>query len=257
MKMKKKIALLPLMVFALSACSLPTSNEQPQENNQQQPEQQQTPQEAANDAAITILNNTTFFPEVGDEVDLSEYVTFDAGFGHTLSEYTFTSKDNTVISIEGYHATCLKRGYTAIAVSGPGINRKTEINFFVGSIAGTYKPDSARLRNMITFTVGETNTERMAEFQLNINQGTYKNNSVAAYSGSGSLFKNGTPFLTLTFEGAKPNSFAPISSYLSLFGINASNEITDSVYGLMSYDVEYGVSIKTVFMGDIIEFFAQ
>ena len=114
--MKRKIALLPLMVFALSACSLPTNNNTNQNQGENQP--QQTEEEAVNDAAVKILNNTAFFPEVGDEIDLNEYVTFDAGFGHTLSEYTFTSIDPTVISIENYHATCLKSGFTSIQVDG-------------------------------------------------------------------------------------------------------------------------------------------
>ena len=255
--MKRKLALLPLMVFALSACSLTTPNN---ENNQtnSNPNSGETQPSSPNDAAIKILNNTTFFPEVGDEVDLSKYISFDPGFGHTLSEYTFTSKDNTVISIDGYHAVCLKRGFTAIGVTGPGINRKTEINFYVGSIAGTYKPDSSRLKNLISFTIGEADAERICAFHLSIKEGTYKNNSLIPYEGNAEMFKNGTPFLTLHFEGDGPANFSSISSYLAVLGLDASNEITDSTYGLMSYDVGLNVvSIKVIFMGEVIEFLSE
>ena len=254
--MKKKLILLPLLAFTLSACGLTTNPGSENGNSTSETDGGVKP----NDVAIRLLSATAFFPEVGDEVDFNEYVTFDPGFGHTLSEYTFKSSDNTVLKIEGYHATCLKSGFATVELSGPGINRKTEIRFWVGSIAGTYKPDNRRLSSLINFTIGEVNSERMSDFTLTINEGTFRNETVKAYNGSGQLFKNGTPFLTLNFEGTRPANFSPISSYLSVLGVELDGDyaaITDSVYGLMSYDVELGVSIRTIFMGEIVEFFAE
>ena len=185
---------------------------------------------------------------------MKEFDAFDAGFGHTLSEYTFTSSDPTVISIENYHAACIKSGFATVEIAGPGINRRTFINFWVGSIAGTYKADNARLRNLITFTIGEVDENRMSDFTLSIREGTFRNNPISAYEGSGKMFKNGTPFLTLNFDGARPSNFAPVSQYLAKLGLDASQTVADDVYGLMSYDVEFGVSIRTIFMGEVIEF---
>ena len=241
-------------MLTLTACELPTNNGNQNQNNT--PTEPSTPEEKANDAAITILNNTAFFPEVGDEVDLSTYVTFDAGFGHTLSEYTFTSSDPTVISIENYHATCLKSGFTSIQVEGPGINRKTVINFLVGSIAGTYKPDLSRIHDKIQFTVGEVDENRMSDFTLSIQEGNFRssNQHFDAYEGSGKMFKNGTPFLTLRFDGQGPANFSPISQYLAKLGLSLDLDIAADVYGLMSYDVEFGVSIRTIFFGEVVEF---
>ena len=250
--MKKKIILLPLLAISLTACNFNFNSEDYSrvssiiENTSIEP----------NDVAIRILNAFTVFPEMGDEVDFSEYVDFDAGYEHTLGEYTFTSSNTSVIQIDGYHGSCVGNGYATVAVSGPGINQQTEMSFFVGSIAGTYKPDKKALENLITFTVGEVNEMRECYFTLSVKQGTFRNRQVKAYEGEGTLIKSGSPFLQLDFAEGENSGFSPIVDYLALLGIDTGGvEIETNAYGLLFYDIEYGVAIKTIFMDELVEFY--
>lgn len=252
--MKKRFALIALLTLALSACSGLNFNNENQNDSGDVQQSSLTP----NDIALNILNSATFFPEVGDSIDLNEYISFDSSFQHTISEYTFTSNNPAVLEINGLSAKCKAHGYAAIAVTGPGINRPTEITFWVGSVAGTYIPDSARLKNLVTFTIGEVDANRVSPVHLVVKEGTYsKNVKVNAFDGEGTMFKNGTPFLQIDFPNGGPSDFAPINSYLTALGVSGDLPIPDNTYGLLSYDTAYGLSIKTIFKGDMIEFFRQ
>ena len=243
----------------LTACDL--NSLLPSGGNNQPAESRESSSVDVKKLAFKVADFVSVFPEVGDELDMSDYVQYDAGTGYKLEDFTFESTKPDVISIANYKGQCLKEGYCGIKVGHPDLgDKKIEVGFWVGSIAGTYKPDNRRLSSLINFTIGEVNSERMSDFTLTINEGTFRNENVKAYNGSGQLFKNGTPFLTLNFEGTRPANFSPISSYLSVLGVELDGDyaaITDSVYGLMSYDVELGVSIRTIFMGEIVEFFAE
>lgn len=253
--MKKRFALIGLLTLALTACSgLNFNNNGNDQSNGPNQQTSLTP----NDVALNILNSATFFPEVGDKIDLNEYIQIDESFAHTINEYTFTSSNSNVIALNGLSAECKASGYAAIAITGPGINRPTEISFWVGSIAGTYVPDSVRLKDLIKITIGEVDAERKSSVHLEIKEGTYtKNVKIEAFDGVGSMYKNGTPFLQIDFPNGDPKDFAPISQYLSLLGVNADALVPSNTYGLLSYDIAYGLSIKTIFKGDMIEFFRQ
>lgn len=254
--MKKSIALLPLMLFAISACNLNSGSNSINNNTNNSQNGNTNTQIDVN----KVLSFVTLFPEVGDEVDLSDYINDDYGFGHTLSEYTFVSSDSSVIEITNYHAVCKKGGYATVTVSGPGLDQPAIVSFWTGSIAGEYKPYYPRsLSNKMTLTIGEPNEDRVSNFSLHINEFTYKNNSIAAYDGSGTMFKNGTPFVVFDFEGAKPANFSPISEYLSLLGLGSEvTDIADNVYGYLTYDFEMEtLNMKAVFCGSIIEFEVQ
>ena len=252
--MKKRYALLALLTLAISSCSGLNFNNSNQSNANGNEQSSLAP----NDIAINILNSATFFPEVGDSIDLNEYLTFDENFQHTISEYTFKSSNPAVLELNGLSAKCKSSGYAAVAITGPGINRPTEISFWVGSIAGTYLTDSVRLKNLITFTIGEVDANRNSSVHLEIKEGTYsKNVKINAFDGQGTMFKNGTPFLQIDFPNGGPSDFAPINSYLSALGVSGDLPIPDNTYGLLSYDTAYGLSIKTIFKGDMVEFFRQ
>ena len=259
--MKKKLILLPLLL-SLTACSgldlnsyLNNGNNNQNEQGSQRERTSLTP----NDVAIKVLNAISIFPEVGDSIDFSEYVTFDEDFNHAISEYTFTSSNPEVIKVEGYAASCLKQGYAAISLEGPGINQPTELSFYVGSIAGTYVPDSKQIADKISFTIGEINNaeERKANFNLTIQECAYKKSNLKAYEGSGSFLK-GSPFLALDFEGDnKPSGFKPVTDYLAYFGLDADLNIQSNVYGILSADPVWGVSIQTFLLDSSVVFYLQ
>lgn len=252
--MKKRFAAIALLTLALSACSgLNFSNNngsslEPLEQSSLNPE----------DVAYNIINAATFFPEVGDQISLDQYINLNEDIAKSVSEYTFTSSNSNIIEIVGYTATCKSSGYATVAVTGPGINRKAELSFWVGSIAGTYVPDSARLKSLVTLTIGEVDENKMSSVHLKVLEGNYSRDvKTNPFDGDGTMFKNGTPFLQIDFDNGKPKDFLPINRYLSALGLGADLPIPDNAYGLLSYDVAYGLSIRTIFKGDTIEFFRQ
>lgn len=255
LKMKKSIALLLLMLFAISACSLnPSSNNNGNNNNNNQPSNNNNGGEID---VNKILSLATIFPEVGDEVDLGDYINEDYGFGHTLSEYSFVSSDSSVIEINNYKAVCKASGYATVTVSGPEIETPAVVSFWTGSIAGEYKPYyPKKLSKRMTLEIGEVNEDRVSEFTLTISEFTYNTTPISAYEGHGTMFKNGTPFVVFDFDDVPPANFSPISDYLSLLGLDPSiSDLGSNIYGYLTYDFEMEtLNLKTVFCGSVIEF---
>ena len=253
--MKKRIVLLPLLVLALTACDGLNLNDligSNGGNNQQEASSRERSSVNPNDVAIKIADYVSVFPEVGDAVDLSEYIEFETGTDYKLSDFTFTSSDPSVIAIDSqlYKANCLKEGYTAITVSGKGIETPVPISFYVGSIAGNYVPDSRALSGVISLNIAQV--ENNYTFDLNVvnNGKLYNKREIDDYSGSGSLIKNISPFLPLDFEQASPTNFEPIANYLlDLIGNGAEQfkDLTNDVYCFMVADPDAGVLIKMRF----------
>ena len=210
-----------------------------------------------NDLAIKVANIVSVFPEVGDEVDMSEYITFNTGTNYKLGDFTFTSSNQQVIQIvDGYKASCIGQGYTAIAVSGPGLNTPVEISFYVGSIAGHYVPDSRALSGVISLDIVGSFTDGYT-FTLNVtsNGRQYNKRDIVNYDGSGTLIKNLSPFVPMQFNGEAPSSFEPIANYLlDLLSEDASQfkDVTEDVYGFMSAEPEEGILIKMRFNNTFI-----
>lgn len=258
--MKKKIILLPLLALALTACDLNSLMGGNNNNNNEPAESREKSSLSPNDIAIKVADLVSVFPEVGDELDMSDYVTFETGTAYKLEDFIFTSKNPDVISVSNYHARCLKQGYAAIAVSGPGLSTPVEISFFVGSIAGNYKPDSSALRDVISLNIVEGAEDY--SFSLNVAQSDRKFNKrdIVAYEGNGSLVKNISPFLPMEFEGAAPSSFEPVGNFLiDLIGDESLNEfkdLTDNVYGFMVADPSDGVILKMRFNESFIDLIA-
>lgn len=261
--MKKSIILLPLLLASLTACSsLDFGGNSQNGNNGGGNKASINP----NDVAVKILNAITVFPEIGDELDFNDYVNFDAGFGHTLSEYTFQSSDPSVISINGYHAKCEKKGFTSISVSGPGINQLTELSFYVGSIAGTYVPDTRALSDKVELEIKDAEGRGAYTFDLKIKEGgTYNKRDYSAAESTGTILKDITPLLNMNFEGGAPTSFAPVTDYLATFGLTTDllsqfgatdeiKQIAANVYGYMLGDPDTGVTIKMLFNGALVDF---
>ena len=198
--------------------------------------------------AVKLLNSVTFFPELNDDLDLSEYVELDPGFGYTLKDYTFSSSNDKVIRIENYHATCIGEGYAEVTIAGPKIPADASLSFYVGSIAGTYSARGERaIEGKFTIEIGEADpVSKESNVNVTILEGaSYNKTSIPAYQGTATYVKDRSPFLNLTFADEGPSGLVPISAYLSTFGVNAEDfDITTNIYGLMSYDEEYGLEIK-------------
>ena len=264
MSMKKKIVLLPLLVLALTACDGLNLNDLMGggNNNQQEAQSREKSSISPNDLAIKVADIVSVFPEVGDEVDMSEYVTFDTGTDYKLGDFTFTSSNQEVIQmVNGYHASCVGQGYTTIAVSGPGLSTPVEISFYVGSIAGHYVPDSKALSGVISldivgsFAAGYT-------FTLNVtdNGRQYNKRDIVSYNGGGTLIKNLSPFVPMDFDGEAPSSFEPIANYLfDLLGEDAAEfkDITNDVYGFMAADPACDLIFKMRFCNTFVKLVAE
>ena len=258
--MKKKIILLPLLALMLTACDL--SQLMPNGGGNNEPaESAERSSLSPNDIAIKVADFVSVFPEVGDELDMSDYISFDTGTNYRLEQFTFESTVPEVISVSNYHARCLKKGYASIKVSGPGLNRPVEISFYVGSIAGTYRMDSSSFRDAIKLEIIE-GTEGYS-FTLDVvnNGKKFNKRDIVDYNGGGSLLKNISPFLPMDFDGAAPSSFEPIGSFLiDLIGeqnLNQFKDLTDDVYGFMAADPTEGVIIKVRFNESFVDLIAQ
>lgn len=250
--MKKSLALLPLLLFAVTAC-----------NNSGPVVTPETPSGDSQPGGQTdidkLLSYVTLFPEVGDQIDLDEYATEEMD-GHSLSQYTFTSSDNNIIEIQGYKAVCKAGGYAKVTVEGPGLETPLTISFWTGSIAGEYKPYYPKsLKDKITLNIGAVNDERISEFSLHINEGSFRNTKFKEYDGAGTLFKNGSPFVVFEFDGAEPKNFSPISGYLTSLGLTGDIAgLADNVYGYLDYDFDTETLVlKTIFCGYVVEFEVQ
>ena len=262
--MKKRIILLPFLALMLSACDGLNLNDLlgSNGNNSIETTSRERSSVSPNDLAIKIADYVSVFPEIGDSVDLSEYISFDTGTNYKLSDFTFTSSDPSVIAIDGqqYKANCLKKGYTAITVSGPGLETPVPISFYVGSIAGNYVPDSRALSGVIGLNIVEG--ENGYSFTLNVvnNGKQYNKRDIVDYSGGGSLLKNISPFLPMDFDGSAPSTFEPIANYLlDLIGDGAEEfkDLTDDVYAFMAADPDQGVLIKMRFNNTFVTLVAE
>ena len=214
-----------------------------------------------NDLAIKVADFVSVFPEIGDELNMSEYISFDTGTDYKLEQFTFESQNPDVISVNNYHAVCLKKGYASIKVSGPGLNRPVEISFYVGSIAGTYRMDSSSFKDAVKLEIVEGTNGYNFTLDVVNNGKKFNKRDIVNYSGGGSLTKNISPFLPMNFESAAPSSFEPVGSFLiDLVGeenLGEFKDLTDNVYGFMAADPTEGVIIKMRFNESFIDLIAQ
>ena len=212
-----------------------------------------------NDAAIKIAEFVSVFPEVGDELNMDDYIDFDTGTDYRLEQFTFESSDQSVIAIEGYHARCLKEGFTKIKVSGPGLNTPVEVTFYVGSIAGNYVPSGSKaLDGVINLNIARDN-EGAYSFNLNIapkSEGQkYNDLAIRSYQGAGTLTKNISPFLPFNFDGDAPSSLSPVTGYVTELVPEAADqfeELGQDVYGFMIADEDEGILMKVRFNNKFI-----
>lgn len=250
--MKKKIILLPLLLLGLTACDGLNINDLMGGNNSNNNGNQEASSRErlsidANDLAIKVADLVSVFPEIGDELDMSEYISFDTGTDYRLEQFTFESLNPDVISIENYHARCLKQGFAIIKVSGPGLNTPVEITFYVGSIAGNYVPfDSKALAGVISLNIAEGTNGYNFDLNVVSNGKKYNNRDIISYSGSGTLIKNISPFLPFDFNGEAPSSFEPVTNYVTELVPEAAEfeELGEDLYGFMVADADEGILIK-------------
>ena len=260
LSMKKKIILLPLLALMLTACDLSSlmnnggGNKEPAESREKSLN--------VKELAFKVADFVSVFPEIGDELDMGDYVTFDAGTGYSLDQFTFESTQPDVISINNYRAVCLKKGYAGIKVGHPDLgDRKIEISCYVGSIAGTYRMDSSSFKDAIKLEIVE-GTEGY-NFTLDVvdNGKKFNRRDIVSYNGGGTLIKNISPFLPMNFDSAAPSSFEPIGSFLiDLVGeenLGEFKDLTNNVYGFMAADPTEGVIIKMRFNESFVDLIAQ
>ena len=244
----------------LTACDL--SSLMNNGGGDKEPAQSQEKSINVKELAFKVVDFVSIFPEIGDELNMSDYVKFDAGTGYSLDQFTFESTQPDVISINNYHAQCLKQGYAGIKVGHPDLgDRKIEISCYVGSIAGTYRMDSSSFRDAVKLEIVE-GTEGY-NFTLDVvnNGKKFNKRDIVDYSGGGSLTKNLSPFLPMNFADAAPSSFEPVGSFLiDLVGqenLGEFKDLTDNVYGFMAADPTEGVIIKMRFNESFVDLIAQ
>ena len=259
--MKKKIILLSLLALMLTACDL--NSLLPSGGNNQPAESRESSSVDVKKLAFKVADFVSVFPEVGDELDMSDYVQYDAGTGYKLEDFTFESTKPDVISIANYKGQCLKEGYCGIKVGHPDLgDKKIEVGFWVGSIAGNYKPDSGVLKDVVALNIAK-NDNGGYSFNLNITPteevSEYNKRPINAYEGGGSLIKNISPFLPMNFEGAAPSSLSSITSSVSKLVPEAAEfeDLAENVYGFMTADEKLGVILTVSFNEFFIELLAK
>ena len=237
----------------LTACDL--SSLMPTGGSREPAEPREQSSLTPNDVAIKIANFVSVFPEVGDELDMSNYISFDTGTDYKLEDFTFTSKQPDVISIENYHARCLKDGFAQIEVTGKGISKPVLIDFHVGSIEGNYSIDSTAYPNLVTLNITKENDEYKFLLKVNPNGKKYKGNDVPSYEGSGTLLKNISPFVPFNFDNAAPSAFSPITEFITRWVPDASQyaDLGENVYGYMVADEYLGVIFEMRFYDEFIQ----
>lgn len=257
--MKKKIILLPLLVMALTACDLSSLMGNGGNNNGGNEGAQSRAQVDPNDAAIKIASFISVFPEVGNELDMSDYIEFDTGTDYRLEQFTFESQNPDVISVNNYHAICEKEGFASIKVTGPGINTPVEISFYVGSIAGNYTIDSTTYAGVVNLNIVKNNDNYLFNLSVVPNGKKFNKNEVVPYEGSGTLLKNLSPFVPFNFDGEAPSAFKPVTSFLNDLGLKSEefDNLTQDMYGFMSADEDVGVIFKMHFYGQFISLIAK
>lgn len=258
--MKKKFALLlAATALMLSACNLSTSSGSDPSGDGGNTPTPVTPTDV-NDTAIKILNSFTMFFDVGDSLNLSDYVTFDPGYGHVLADYKFTSSDSSVVKIVRYNASCVGQGFCSIKIEGPGINRYTALSVYVGSVAGKYIPDSSKLSKLMSIELGETNENKVGSIHLTVDSGSYHGTALQELDLYGTYAKIGIPFLTVKFE-SRPRQFHSVGSLLNSYGINLKEyaDVLDDIYFMLDYFPGEGIVLKTLFLEeqDFLEFIAE
>lgn len=259
--MKKKIILLPLLLLTLTACDLSSLMGGSGNLNNRSMDSFEPRSIDPNDVAIKIADQVSVFPEVGDELDLNEYIKFE-DVKYAIDQFTFESTVPGVISIDSqkYTAKCLAEGYTTIKVSGPGLNTPVEVSFYVGNIAGKYLPDSRALEGVIELNIVRDNSGAYS-FTLDIvnNGKQFNKRDIVAYNGGGTLVKNISPFVPMQFEGSAPSTLSPITSFISELGLNSADfdDLTQDVFGFMAADPDEGVLFKLRFNEKFITLMAE
>ena len=258
--MKKRIILLPLLALALTACDLSDLMGGGNNNGNRSADPIEQRSVDPNDVAIKIADQVSLFPEVGDDLDLNEYISFDDDVKYTIDQFTFESTVPNILRIQNYRATCLAQGYTTIKVSGPGLNTPVEISVYVGSIAGKYVPDSKALDGVLELNIVRSEAGAYS-FTLDIvnNGKQFNKRDIVAYNGGGTLVKNISPFVPMEFEGSAPTTLSPITSFLGDLGLNPEDfaDLTQDVYGFMAADPDEGVLFKMRFNEKFITLAAE
>ena len=241
----------------LTACDL--SSLMNNGGGDKEPAQSQEKSINVKELAFKVVDFVSIFPEIGDELNMSDYVKFDAGTGYSLDQFTFESTQPDVISINNYHAQCLKQGYAGIKVGHPDLgDRKIEISCYVGSIAGSYTIDyPSSSKGVVKLDI----EEGTAGYNFTLKVTPNDRHNVPAYDGSGSITKNISPFLPMNFADAAPSSFETIGSFLiDLVGqenLGEFKDLADNVYGFMAADPSDGVIIKMRFNNQFVDLIAK
>ena len=128
--MKKRLALLTaLSMLALSACNFNFSNNN---NNGGDPSSNNAVQTSVSkeEQLVNVVSNQTYFPEVGDQINLGDYLEIDEEVNAVVSQYTFTSSNPSVVEIKGLSATCKSAGFATVTITGPEIKQPLSLFFY-------------------------------------------------------------------------------------------------------------------------------
>lgn len=201
------------------------------------------------DAALRVANLTTLFLDVNDEYDFNYYLSFSDGRELHISDYTFVSTDQSVLTIENYVAKAVGEGFCYVNVSGPGLKKTYKQTVYVGSVAGNYVLDGKVGSSNVSMNLGSEG------FTLAVQEGTYHKDDIAAYNGTGTWSREAVCFLALTFNGAAPTEVRSIENALAAFGLpnDVLSQIQTNYYGRLNYEEGVGITCDMFFHDTLIK----
>ncbi len=200
------------------------------------------------DTALRIANLTTLFLDVDDEYDFNYYLSFSDGRELNIADYTFVSTDNNVLTINNYVAKAVGEGFCYVNVSGPGLKKTYKQTVYVGSVAGNYVLDGKVGSSNVSMNLNDEG------FTLQVQEGVYHKEDIAAYSGSGAWSRESIFFLKLAFEGAAPTEVLSIENALASFGLpeDVIPSIQTNYFGRLNYEEGIGITCDMFFHDSLI-----
>ena len=199
------------------------------------------------DTAIRIANLTTIFLNEGDEYDLNYFITFEDGSELRIADYTFTSTNTKVITIdEEYVVRAVGSGFAYVNIEGPGLKRMIQQTVWVGSIEGEYVPEKKLGSSGVTLNLNADES-----FNLTIKEGKYHKEEIAGYTGAGTYALDGLMFLCMNFTTKPTDEVKPLENALSVLDVDVS-EIQSNVYGLLQYEEDVGLKASILFHEELI-----
>ncbi len=203
------------------------------------------------DQGLKIANLTTLFLQVNDEYDFSNLIYFDEDFEFDINDYTLTSTNTNVLTVENYHVRAVGEGFCYVDITGPGIKegKSYKQTIFVGKIAGQFVNETRIGTSGLDATFNNDGT-----FSFSVKEGTYHKDPIEAYSCSGNYSFDQLGFLYITdvLEG-EPKELMTLDQILSTFVSGMPLDgVASNVYAHASFEEGVGIKLNVYFHDQVI-----